>query len=207
MSLLLRSALLRASVQQRGAVLPMAQRTFSSAPQKQIGDAYYTAPSITQEKAAAEAQGGRYVNPFEDPYAGLHYQWRTQDVREEDEVYDEWSFDWPNEAFTPFQMLAMCGGALGVLFGGGIYWSYTYDHHSKRHAADRNFPYDNLFIELGGNPDNKADTLSMPPSKRQFFRRTEEEQAAADRKHKILIEAATPPVVQATMSENAVSEH
>eukprot|EP00163_Fabomonas_tropica_P019655 TRINITY_DN3445_c0_g1_i5.p1 TRINITY_DN3445_c0_g1~~TRINITY_DN3445_c0_g1_i5.p1 ORF type:complete len:113 (+),score=6.32 TRINITY_DN3445_c0_g1_i5:227-565(+) len=86
MSLLLRSALLRASVQQRGAVLPMAQRTFSSAPQKQIGDAYYTAPSITQEKAAAEAQGGRYVNPFEDPYAGLHYQWRTQDVREEDEV-------------------------------------------------------------------------------------------------------------------------
>ena len=73
-----------------------------------------------------------------------------------DDVLNMWMPDDISESrFTPREMLLHLTIALGIL--GGIVWysEYIYDAPSKDPAAPKLYPYNNLYIERGGDPNSE----------------------------------------------------
>jgi NADH dehydrogenase (ubiquinone) 1 beta subcomplex subunit 8 len=87
--------------------------------------------------------------------------WDNQDRRdketplhEEDDALNVWMFDAVecNGIYTKWEALGQLTVAFTIL-GFLIYLSYLYDAPSRNPAVPRQFPYDNLYLERGGDPD------------------------------------------------------
>ena len=87
--------------------------------------------------------------------------WDDQDRRnketplhEEDDALNMWVWDATenNGKYTKYEAL----GQLLIMFGllGGLYFlSYLYDAPSRNPAVPKEYPFDNLYLERGGDPN------------------------------------------------------
>ena len=59
------------------------------------------------------------------------------------------------DRYTPRQMLLHLSVAMGIL--GFVIWfsEYVYDAPSRNPAVPKSYPYNNLYIELGGDPNKE----------------------------------------------------
>jgi len=61
--------------------------------------------------------------------------------------------DESNFKYTPYEMMSHLAVALGLI-GGVVLWSeYVYDAKARGPFARKPYPYNNLYIERGGDPD------------------------------------------------------
>ena len=93
--------------------------------------------------------------------------WDNQDRRdketplhEEDDALNMWMFDAVenNGKYTRWQALGQLM-TMFALLGGVYYLSVLYDAPSRNPAVPRQFPFDNLYVERGGDP-------AVPPTQR-----------------------------------------
>ena len=63
--------------------------------------------------------------------------------------------DISNHRYKPREMALHLAVALGLLGGLVFYSEYVYDAPSRNPAAPKPYPYNNLYIEMGGDPDKE----------------------------------------------------
>ncbi|XP_066917761.1 NADH dehydrogenase [ubiquinone] 1 beta subcomplex subunit 8, mitochondrial-like [Clytia hemisphaerica] len=63
--------------------------------------------------------------------------------------------DISNHRYTPKEMALHLSIALGLLGGLIFYSEYVYDAPSRDPAAPKPYPYNNLYLEMGGDPDKE----------------------------------------------------
>ena len=104
-------------------------------------------------------------------YAGFHYKSRnpledyfdTQERRHfgepihiDDELYTIWApDDITNHVFTYRQMVAHCLGLFGILGGIILFSEFVYGAESRDPFVAKPYPYNNLYLELGGDPNKE----------------------------------------------------
>ena len=109
---------------------------------------------------------GDYPNYIEwsyqnrDPNVKYWDQQMRRDFGEPLHVNDDslsvWMFDdMSNYKYGPYEVLLHLSIALGLLFGVFYYSEYVYDVESKNPALPKTYPYNNLYIEMGGDPDRE----------------------------------------------------
>ena len=63
--------------------------------------------------------------------------------------------DISNHKYKPREMVLHLGIALGLLGGLVCYSEYIYDAPSRDPAASKPYPFNNLYLEMGGDPDKE----------------------------------------------------
>lgn len=95
----------------------------------------------------------RPVEPYFDAQDRRYY---GEPIHVNDDMLNMWMPDsTDNGRFTPFEMFLHLSTAMGLLGLLALYSEFVHKEHEKDPAVAKVYPYNNLYLEMGGDPEKE----------------------------------------------------